>query len=516
MRSRLFSALAASLMVVAAHAADKDRNSASEPMTAPPRMALVEGGRFPLGVTTDQLKEFTDKMLGKGRKPKELMRRSVISRRDQSVDVAPFFIDINEVTNAEYKIFVDATGAKVPSNWTDGVIPPGKEMYPVAFVNFSEAQAYARWAGKRLPTEIEWEKAARGTDGRWYPWGNDWKDEGFCKNALQPPAGKISVGTYPAGVSPFQLNDMAGNVWEWTTTYIAPYPGNDNDSEFNRARGYVIRGGSFMNSTHELASFIRNSAEGQHAFEAVGFRCVKGMTTGSDATGYAIELIKSQLPAGSGIDPSKAVGRESVTLQEATGFVTSARTFALAPAANTTFATKQALDNEARKSGGFVALAVLTTDVATSEPALPAGNYAILYQMGDPRAARREEKAKEGDKAKDAKPEAGEAGEAGEDEEKEKEADPEDSAKFAPYDRIIFVDQSGATVAEIKEPLVESVSSASSSIQYIKDVPPVGKTSGTGGGNGFQATICLSPKFGNRSLSVPLLFKIADNVSEWR
>jgi RNA polymerase sigma factor (sigma-70 family) len=242
--------------------------------TPPPGMVLIPGGAFPLGVTGADLGLFTEAMLGEGRTPKDLMRRSVISGAARSTPVEPFFIDIHEVTNARYLVYVTETGAVPPSNWENGEIPRGTENHPVSFVTFDDASAYARWAGKRLPTEIEWEKAARGHDGRWFPWGNVWA-AGCCKNAMEAPAGKTAVGSFPKGQSPYGVMDLAGNVWEWTSTYIAPYPGNDNDSEFNRARGYVIRGGSFMNSTYELASFLRNSAEGQHSFEAVGFRCVK-------------------------------------------------------------------------------------------------------------------------------------------------------------------------------------------------------------------------------------------------
>jgi len=126
-----------------------------------------------------------------------------------------YYIGETEVTNAQYKRFVDATRHEAPRHWDNGRIPPGLENHPVVYVIWKDAKAYCDWAGLRLPSELEWEKAARGTDGRIYPWGNEW-DKARCVNPENHGRqGTAPVGSYPSGRSPYGLQDMAGNVFEW-------------------------------------------------------------------------------------------------------------------------------------------------------------------------------------------------------------------------------------------------------------------------------------------------------------
>jgi len=126
-----------------------------------------------------------------------------------------FYIDRYPVTNAEYKKFVEATGAPEPTHWRRGTWPEGKADHPVVNVTWEQAAAYAEWAGKRLPTEEEWEKAARGTDGREWPWGSTF-DPSRCNTNESGIWDTTPVGKYsPAGDSPYGAADMAGNVWEW-------------------------------------------------------------------------------------------------------------------------------------------------------------------------------------------------------------------------------------------------------------------------------------------------------------
>jgi len=132
-----------------------------------------------------------------------------------------FYIDERPLTNAEYKKFIDDTGYQVPYlgypwsqkyDWHNGMYPGGMGDHPVVLVSWYDAVAYCQWAGKRLPTEAEWEKAARGTDGRLWPWGDEWdpKKAACCGVGDIQPAGK-----YKEGKSPYGCLDMAGNVWEW-------------------------------------------------------------------------------------------------------------------------------------------------------------------------------------------------------------------------------------------------------------------------------------------------------------
>lgn len=174
------------------------------------------------------------------------------------VYVAAFRISRFLVTNAEYEKFVDATGADVPDDWTHGRIPPGKENHPVVYISWRDAQAFCTWAGVRLPTEAEWEKAARGTDGRIYPWGNNPPTADLANFSVNI-GGTTPVGSYPQGASPYGVLDMAGNVWEWTSSQYQPYPYDVSDGRENPVGddNRVLRGGSWLNDGNNVRCELR-------------------------------------------------------------------------------------------------------------------------------------------------------------------------------------------------------------------------------------------------------------------
>jgi len=182
----------------------------------------------------------------------------------QPVYVDAFYIDKYPVTNAEYAKFVEATGHPPPPNWeeTGGTCPPGMANHPVVFVNWFDAQDYAVWAGKRLLTETEWEKAARGTDGRVYPWGDEF-NKVMCNASEAGIGGTTPLGKYsPYGDSPYGVGDMAGNVWEWTATDWAP-----------GSSSKVQRGGSFVNRGSYARCAYRYLGVPEPRTPNVGFRC---------------------------------------------------------------------------------------------------------------------------------------------------------------------------------------------------------------------------------------------------
>jgi formylglycine-generating enzyme required for sulfatase activity len=203
------------------------------------------------------------------------------------VYVAAFYIDRYPVTNDDYKRFVDATGHPVPSydvewaepfeyNWdVEKRIPPaGREKHPVVLVRWEDARAYAAWAAKRLPTEAEWARAARGPDGRRWPWGNEFI-KGRCNTKESGTHGTTPVGQYsPEGDSPWGVGDMVGNVWEWTSSLFRPYPYDADDGrESQQANGWrVLRGGSWRNDL-DLARCTARLDGDFLFFNNVGFRC---------------------------------------------------------------------------------------------------------------------------------------------------------------------------------------------------------------------------------------------------
>ncbi len=139
-------------------------------------------------------------------------------------DLPGFWIDVVPVTCVRYKRFCDATGHKLPKDWNGGQIPDGRSNHPVVNVAWEDVLAYCSWVGKRPPYESEWEKAARGTDGRIWPWGNEYREG--CGNIDRDLAvGMQPVGSCPDGASPYGCLDMAGNVSEWTRDICVQYPG---------------------------------------------------------------------------------------------------------------------------------------------------------------------------------------------------------------------------------------------------------------------------------------------------
>jgi iron(II)-dependent oxidoreductase len=193
-----------------------------------------------------------------------------------------FYIDKYEVTNAQYKKFMDATGHKAPLSWnSEG--PFYQPSQPVVGVNWYDAAAYAKWAGKRLPTETEWEKAARGTDGRKYPWGNEW-DSSKCNSNVNGDGYKYiaPVGSFPAGASPYGVMDMAGNVFEWCADwydgdYYSRTP-QKNPKRSDSGDWRVMRGGAWYYDANVLRCALRGNREPTFAILHIGFRCAQDVT----------------------------------------------------------------------------------------------------------------------------------------------------------------------------------------------------------------------------------------------
>ena len=216
-------------------------------------------------------------------------------RPQHRISLPEFSIDRLPVTNAQFARFLESkgVGAETGDRWYDiddndarihrrdgkWQADSGFENHPVVEVSWFGAAAYCGWAGKRLPTEAEWEKSARGTDGRKFPWGNEPPDRTRAHftggwNDLRP------VGSFPKGASPYGVLDLAGNGWEWVSSAYLPYPYNASDGreDLKPPQVRVTRGGGHdspaeeLTTTHRGAHVSRNFRSGHHN---IGFRCAR-------------------------------------------------------------------------------------------------------------------------------------------------------------------------------------------------------------------------------------------------
>ncbi|MGQ0812347.1 MAG: formylglycine-generating enzyme family protein [Nitrospiraceae bacterium] len=232
-------------------------------------MVIVSAGPFPMGVPAG------DRDGGRDEYPRH------------EVHVDTYSIDTYEVTNGRYIEFVKATGHRVPHNpknptrnlWQGEAITESLTNRPVINVDWFDAEAYCKWAGKRLPTEAEWEKAAKGNQDRRFPWGNveptakhlNYNQQWIGEKTLMP------VGSYDAGKSPYGAYDMAGNVWEWVADWYDPRyyetsPANNPKGPENGTKK-VIRGAGWQNETPTVRIFTRVDSDPTVRNESTGFRC---------------------------------------------------------------------------------------------------------------------------------------------------------------------------------------------------------------------------------------------------
>ncbi len=219
------------------------------------RMIHIEGGSFSMGGREEDSPD--------NERPSHL------------VQLSSFYIDTYPVTNQDYREFVNCTGQVTPIHWQRGTYPAGLARHPVVNVSYHDARAYADWMGARLPTEAEWEFAARGDDERLYPWGNRFVDGERC-NSNNMVGTTLPVDEFPLGRSPFGVWDMSGNVYEWCWDYyeesyyqFSPAV-NPKGPEGGQER--VIRGGFFGETRPNVRTTHRSSAPETHTRETVGFR----------------------------------------------------------------------------------------------------------------------------------------------------------------------------------------------------------------------------------------------------
>jgi formylglycine-generating enzyme required for sulfatase activity len=215
-------------------------------------MILLAGGEFTFGSDDGPLDE----------------------RPARKVTVAPFLVDRHEVTVLQFRRFCKATHRDLPAQ------PPGStDRHPVVNVTWNDAEAFAKWARRRLPTEAEWELAARGSYGNPYPWGRE--DDEKKRNLPGDADGQAEIavpGSYPEGVGVMSIYDLVGNAWEWCADWYAPdaYRTGPLSDPKGPAKGTerVVRGGSFLLGGPPLRATFRNRSGPGFRYRDIGFRCV--------------------------------------------------------------------------------------------------------------------------------------------------------------------------------------------------------------------------------------------------
>jgi formylglycine-generating enzyme required for sulfatase activity len=247
----------------------------------PPQMVNIPAGPFLMGTSDKQIM-----LMIESEDWAEEWRSDDLFQSEQpqhSVTLPAFEIGYYPITNFEYFSFIYNSGHRVPKNWVGFHFNDGEGGHPVTGVSKTDALAYCKWLSKslnteyRLPTEAEWEKAARGTEGRIYPWGDNF-DPWRCNTLESAKRGTTPSGSYsPSGDSPFGVADMAGNVYEWTSSFLLQYPYKENNVTEGTKNKCVVRGGAWYYS-HKLARCgARESVLPDYISTSLGFRLVRSL-----------------------------------------------------------------------------------------------------------------------------------------------------------------------------------------------------------------------------------------------
>jgi iron(II)-dependent oxidoreductase len=240
-----------------------------------PQMVEVPEGQFLMGSTAAEVDAL-------GRYGPDLKEWAANEKLQRSVPLPAYEIGRYPVTNVEYRAFVRDTNHRPPRHWEGDAYPHGLGDHPVVYVSWHDARAYCAWLREktkrpyRLPTEAQWEKAARGTEGQVYPWGDGFEAT-RCNSAEGGVRGTTPVGQYsPQGDSPYGLADMAGNVWEWTSTLYRDYPcdAEDGREEEEESGPRVVRGGTFYSYQGVVRCAYRSRHDPDYRDLSLGFRVV--------------------------------------------------------------------------------------------------------------------------------------------------------------------------------------------------------------------------------------------------
>jgi formylglycine-generating enzyme required for sulfatase activity len=431
----------------------------------PPGTVFVPGGRTKIGI---ELKEL-ERLLGADVHSQSYAGSLSAETPRHEVVVDSFWLGATEVTNEQYAAYVRATGSRPPEHWAEAAvriareayfkelehlktealaaglpvpdpapfdahewwfanwrgapweIPPGDAHRPVVFVDYQDARNYAHWAGLRLPTEFEYQRAVRGDTERTYPWGNEWDSEKYAATSLmKKKSGAFAVGSFPAGASKQGAFDLAGNVWEWTSSPYISFPGYERKvfefgfatqkrqvnavADFN-AEQRVVVGGSFQNSNLMARGTARRPAGKNQSTDALGFRCAASARPGVDMATWVLDeeltpnvrpreqemMIAYASDATVGIDewvtaPIDVSENGKQWSPPPSYAVIGAHHYAIFTPVKALRASEMKTMEQEFANEGPVALGFLSTDWRMLEPALKPGTYMVSYR---PKGVRR-------------------------------------------------------------------------------------------------------------------------------
>jgi len=311
-------------------------DAAAQPV--PAAMVLIPGGDTLVGVDPAKVPEY-------GQNAADKMRDVAGETPRHTAKVEPFFIDVTEVTNLQWKVYLDAThrkpsGTLVDFNWRGGddggEIPEGQEQFPISNVNIPEIRDFLQWCGKRLPTEEEWTRAARGNDDRLYPWGSTWNAK-FCRSGANGDSGPTAVGSFPEGASAYGVMDMVGNVFEWVDSPFKAYEGF-TPFDFKQGKKTIPLSPAF-NSTHKIYkgggfSTVRLDSRidtrlglaPTSSDAVIGFRAARSEKPGVDVVRHALDrLLPPAFSKPGSVDMSDVFAKEVSNYDETRRVLTSYR-----------------------------------------------------------------------------------------------------------------------------------------------------------------------------------------------
>ena len=427
------------------------------PQEGPPGMVFIKGGKTKIGSDVKDVEPMV--LANRG------LRNALASETPQiTVDVDDFWLMPTEVTNEQYAQFVRATGAKPPWYWgrkedvdaarqaffeednrlrkealdrgerrergkfdqeswwakswegLDWEVPQERLDQPVVYVTHSDAEDYAKWAGLRLMTEFEYQRAARGTGDSMYPWGDDWDDREFCLSLHAGRDSTASVGSFPKGATDKGIYDLSGNVWEWTSSPFKAYKGykklvikvgkGKNAEKIEGLAGFdpnmrVAVSGSYKQDRIGVRVTTRRGTTRTQSTDALGFRCAATASVGADRAAALLEdeVRFEHLPADIEFAPKNVIlkqrWRTTSTTNSTPGYaVLEGHDYALfCPVAKLPFNNPATMTKES--AGAPVPLGFLSITTPLAQPELDAGTY-MIYWRGAGKLPRPEKKEDEG------------------------------------------------------------------------------------------------------------------------